>query len=44
VGTYTLVVTATNCTEALVTDSLTIVISTPRSYIYLPIIYRIGAP
>ncbi len=41
VGTYTLVVTATNCTSALVTDTHTIVITTPASYtVYLPLVYR----
>jgi hypothetical protein len=41
VGTYTLVVTATNCTSALVTDTHTIAITAPASYtIYLPVVYR----
>ncbi len=41
VGTHTLVVTATNCTSALVTDTHTIVITAPPIYtIYLPLVYR----
>ena len=37
VGTHTLVVTATNCTAALVTDSLTVEI---RYHLYLPLVMR----
>jgi PKD repeat protein len=40
VGTHTLVVTATNCTSALVTDTHTIVITAPSYAIYLPVVYR----
>jgi hypothetical protein len=41
VGSHTLVVTATNCASALVTDTHTIVITAPAGYaIYLPVVYR----
>jgi PKD repeat protein len=39
-GIYTLVVTATNCTSALVTDTHTIAIERPRLYFYLPLIVK----
>jgi carboxypeptidase T len=40
VGTHTLAVTATNCAEALVTDTHTIVIGEPAFYIYLPLVIK----
>jgi carboxypeptidase T len=40
VGTYTLVVTATNCVDALVTDTHTIIIGEPGFYIYLPLVIK----
>jgi PKD repeat protein len=39
-GTHTLAVTATNCTDAVVTDSHTIVVGKRPAYIYLPLILR----
>jgi PKD repeat protein len=40
VGTHTLVVTATNCADALVTDTHTIVIGEPGFYVYLPLVMK----
>jgi hypothetical protein len=40
VGTHTLVVTATNCADAVVTDTHTIVIGEPGFYIYLPLVMK----
>ena len=41
VGSHTLMVTATNCTSALVTDTHTIVITPPATYmVYLPLVHR----
>jgi PKD repeat protein len=40
VGTHTLTVTATNCADALVTDTHTIVIGEPGYYIYLPLVVK----
>jgi PKD repeat protein len=39
-GVYTLVVTATNCTGAVVTDTHTIAIEQPRLYFYLPLVVK----
>jgi len=39
-GIYTLVVTATNCTGAVVTDMHTIAIERPRLYYYLPLVVK----
>jgi carboxypeptidase T len=44
VGTYTLVVTATNCVDALVTDTHTIVIGEPGFYVYLPLVVKGHVP
>ena len=39
-GVYTLVVTATNCTGAVATDSHAIAIEQPRLYFYLPLVVK----
>jgi hypothetical protein len=39
-GVYTLVVTATNCTGAVVTDTHTIAVERPRLYFYLPLVVK----
>ena len=39
-GVYTLMMTATNCTGALVTDTHIIAVERPRLYFYLPIVVK----
>ena len=39
-GTYALVVTVTNCTSAVVTDTHTVAIQRPRIYFYLPLVVK----
>ena len=39
-GDYTVVVTATNCTDSVVTGTLDVTVVSPKYYIYLPVVVR----